>query len=148
MSQPHREPSVFVVDDEEVIASSLAMILRLHGGFHARSFSQPLDALEAARHEAPDLLITDVMMPQLSGIDLAIQVREQCPGCKVLLFSGKAATNHLLEAARANGYNFELLSKPVHPADLLAKIQYLTGPISSPSSEHAAGATPAKHPES
>jgi len=114
---------VFVVDDEDVIASSLAMILRFRGGFHARSFTNPVEALQAARLEAPDLLISDVVMPQLSGIDLAIQLQECCTGCKVLLFSGQAATAQLLESARQRGYSFELLMKPVHPADLLAKIQ-------------------------
>ncbi|MFZ0301517.1 MAG: response regulator [Terracidiphilus sp.] len=128
MPEPHRQPNVFVVDDEEVIALSLAMILRYHGGFQARSFTRPLEALEAARVEAPDLLITDVVMPKLSGIELAIQMREHCPDCKVLLFSGQAATSHLLQAAQARGYDFELLAKPVNPADLLAKIQNLTQP--------------------
>lgn len=130
MSQPHKQPRVFVVDDEDVIASTLAMILRLQGGFHARSFTDPLKALEAANLEAPDLLISDVMMPQLSGIDLAIQVRLRYPDCKVLLFSGQSATANLLEAARKNGYDFELLLKPVHPSDLLTKIRDLTEPIS------------------
>jgi len=126
VSQTQKQPRVFVVDDEHVIASTLAMILRLQGGFHARAFTQPLEALEAARLDAPDLLISDVVMPLLSGIELAIQVREHCPDCKVLLFSGQAATADLLEVARATGYTFELLSKPVHPADLLASIQNLT----------------------
>jgi DNA-binding NtrC family response regulator len=117
---------VFVVDDEDVIASSLGMILRFQGGFNARSFTNPLDALKAARLDAPDLLISDVVMPELSGIDLAIQLRECCPDCKVLLFSGRAATAQLLESARGRGYTFEILMKPVHPADLLAKIQDVT----------------------
>lgn len=129
MPQTHKQPRVFVVDDEDVIASTLAMILRLQGGFQARSFTKPLDALEAARIEAPDLLISDVVMPLLSGIELAIQVREHCPDCKVLLFSGQAATADMLETARANGHNFDLLLKPVHPSDLLAKIRDLTEPI-------------------
>ena len=129
-----QQPSVFVVDDESVIATSLATILRFQGGFRARSFNQPLEALQAARMEAPDLLITDVVMPQLSGIDLAIKIRECCPDCKVLLFSGKASSAHLLDAAHAAGHDFELLPKPVHPADLLARIQNLTEPISSPPS--------------
>jgi CheY-like chemotaxis protein len=116
---------VFVVDDEEIIASSLAMILRLHGGIHATSFSDPLKALELAESEAPDLLIADVMMPQLSGIELAIQLRVLCPNCKMLLFSGDAATIPLLKSARAEGFAFEFLSKPVHPADMLARIQNL-----------------------
>ncbi len=117
---------VFVVDDEDVIASSMAMILRFQGGFHARSFTDPLAALTAAKGDPPDLLISDVVMPELSGIDLAIQIREFCPNCKVLLFSGQAATNQLLESAAHAGYRFEILMKPVHPADLLAKIQGVT----------------------
>jgi DNA-binding NtrC family response regulator len=126
MPDPHKPLRVFVVDDEDVIASSLAMILRFQGGFHATSFSNPLEAFEAAQLEAPDLLISDVVMPQLSGIDLAIQFRECCPHCKVLLFSGQAATAQLLESARQLGYSFELLAKPVHPANLLARIQDVT----------------------
>jgi CheY-like chemotaxis protein len=117
---------VFVVDDEDIIVSTLAMILRLQGGFHAVSFTDPLKALQAAQTEAPDLLISDVIMPQMSGVELAIQLREICPGCKVLLFSGQAATADLLADANAKGYEFELLLKPVHPADLLASIRALT----------------------
>ncbi|MFZ0305185.1 MAG: response regulator [Terracidiphilus sp.] len=130
MPQAHQQPNVFVVDDEEVIALTLTMILRLQGGFNARSFTKPLEALEAARSEAPDLLISDVMMPRLSGIDLAIRVREYCPECKVLLFSGQAATFKMLQDARKNGNDFEVLLKPVHPADLLARIRNLTEPMS------------------
>jgi DNA-binding NarL/FixJ family response regulator len=73
------------------------------------------------------LLITDVVMPEMSGIELSIQLCEACPNCKVLLFSGQGATADLLQAAQAKGYTFELLLKPVHPADLLARIQALTG---------------------
>lgn len=128
-----REPlRVFVVDDEDVIASSLAMILRYQGGFHARSFTNPLEALRAAQLDCPDLLISDVLMPELSGVELAIQLGERCPDCKVLLFSGQAAGAELLESARKMGYRFELLMKPVHPADLLAKIQEVTEGVQLP----------------
>jgi DNA-binding NtrC family response regulator len=126
MSQPHTQLRVFVVDDEFVIASTLGLILR-HKNFDAISFHAPLDALEAASSQAPDLLISDVVMPQISGIELAIRLQEQCPNCKVLLFSGQAATAGLLETARAKGHNFEILSKPVHPTDLLRKIAESTG---------------------
>jgi DNA-binding NtrC family response regulator len=122
MSAESLRPRVFVVDDETVIANTLGVILRQQG-FEAHSFSLPLEALSAAREMAPDLLISDVVMPLLSGIELAIQLREVCPDCKVLLFSGQAATVSMLEAARASGHDFEVLSKPVHPADLLKKIR-------------------------
>lgn len=125
MPETSKRPRVFVVDDEPIIATTLAVILRQQG-FDATSFSEPLEALEAAQSDAPDLLISDVVMPHLSGIDLAIQVQQKCPNCRVLLFSGQAATGHLLEAARAGGHDFELMTKPVHPTNLLARIRAAT----------------------
>ena len=115
-------PSVFIVDDEDIIAQTLTMILQRHG-FTARSFTDPTAALAAAREQAPDLVVSDVMMPEMSGVDLAIAVKTDCPECKVMLFSGHAQTLDLLTAARAKGYNFRLLNKPLHPADLLRKIR-------------------------
>jgi len=122
MPDPPKHFNVFVVDDESVIASTLAIILR-HEGFDARSFTAPLEALQAARYDTPDLLLSDVIMPVMSGIDLAIQVQRQCPDCRVLRFSGHAATSDLLKAARADGHDFDLLPKPAHPTDLLRAIQ-------------------------
>jgi DNA-binding response OmpR family regulator len=61
---------IFVVDDEKVISDTLAVILRLNG-FAATSFTNPLEALNYASSGSPDLLVSDVVMPELSGIDLA-----------------------------------------------------------------------------
>jgi DNA-binding NtrC family response regulator len=119
---------VFVVDDEQVIASSLAAILKLYG-YCATSFTSALEALEAARSRAPDLLISDVVMPGVSGVDLAIQIKAECPECKVLLFSGQAATQDLLEDACRQGYDFELLPKPIHPSAMLARVGELAAEI-------------------
>ena len=112
---------VFVVDDECSIADSLAAILRM-SGYDTTALYDAEAALLACNCHAPDLVISDVMMPGMSGIELAIQIKERYPGCKVLLFSGVATTADLLEQAREQGHDFELLAKPVHPADLLAKL--------------------------
>jgi CheY-like chemotaxis protein len=114
-------PRVFVVDDEPVISSTLAAILKQHG-YSARAFTSPLEALVAARSSAPDLLISDVAMPGISGIDLAIQMKAQYPECKILLFSGQAATQDLLEDARNQGHDFQLLEKPVPPSTMLLTV--------------------------
>jgi DNA-binding NtrC family response regulator len=124
MSQDLRQTRIFVVDDESVISDTLGVILRQRG-FDARSFDLPAEALRAAREQAPDLLIADVVMPVLSGIDLALQVREHYPGCKVLLFSGHPATADLLQVAREAGHEFEALAKPVHPAELVESVRTL-----------------------
>ena len=116
----------FVVDDEDVIASTLELIL-LSRGFAVRSFVDPTDAVEAALTVKPDFLLTDVMMPNLNGIELALKLREINPDCCVLLFSGQAATSDLLAKAGEQGHRFDILAKPVHPLDLLSKISDLLG---------------------
>jgi hypothetical protein len=59
----------------------------------------------------------------MTGIEAAIITRAKLPNCKILLFSGQAATVQLLEQARAQGHEFEILSKPIHPADLLERLR-------------------------
>ncbi len=115
------KPLVLVVDDETLIADSLAAILR-QSGFAAMAAYDGLSALEIARVVPPDLLLSDVAMPGMSGIDLAIAISQATPGCKVILFSGQAATVDLLSTARDAGYDFTTLAKPLHPTELLARI--------------------------
>jgi DNA-binding response OmpR family regulator len=117
----HR-PVVLVVDDERVIADTLAIILT-RSGFSALTAYDGESALELAGVVPPELLLSDVMMgPGMDGTELAIQVVKAFPECKVLLFSGHAATRDLLDKAHDLGHNFTLLAKPLHPADLLARI--------------------------
>ena len=116
------KPKVLVVDDERVIADTLAMILS-QSGFDARPVYSGEAALEAAQSFQPDMLISDVIMADLNGIDAAIRIRELLPRIKILLFSGQAATADLLEEARTQGYEFEILAKPVHPKDLLSRLR-------------------------
>ena len=117
-----RKPRVLVVDDERVIADTLAIILNQHG-FNATAVYTGNGAVERARSEQPDLIISDVIMPDMNGIEAAINIRSFLPTCKILLFSGQASTADLLERARAQGHQFEILAKPVHPQDLLAKLR-------------------------
>jgi CheY-like chemotaxis protein len=76
-------------------------------------------ALENAGIFQPDFLVTDVMMPVMNGIDLAILLRAQLPACRLLLFSGQSLTVDLLADAATKGYNFDILAKPVHPTVML-----------------------------
>ncbi len=122
MTEIKSKPKVLVVDDEHVIADTLAMILN-QSGFEARAIYSGEGALELAPTFAPDMLISDVIMADLNGIDAAIRIRTLLPKIKILLFSGQAATADLLEKARAQGYEFEILAKPVHPQDLLNRLR-------------------------
>src|SRR5437899_7847016 len=123
MTKSHSaKPRVLVVDDERVIADTLATILN-QNGFEATAVYSGSEAVDRALTNRPDLVISDVIMQDMNGIEAAIRIRQGLPSCKILLFSGQAATADLLEKARRQGHEFEILAKPVHPTDLLAKLR-------------------------
>jgi DNA-binding NtrC family response regulator len=115
---------VFVVDDQSVVAETLAKIL-VHKGFRAVAFDDPGIALSAVSINHPDILISDVIMPRMTGIDLAIHVWKVHPKCRVLLISGQIETTDLLEHAKENGYDFDILPKPIHPEAVLGRLHDL-----------------------
>jgi CheY-like chemotaxis protein len=112
---------VIVADDEEKIATTLAIILN-QAGFEARAVFSGEQVIKLLDSFQPEMLITDVVMPGMTGIEVAITVRSRLPDCKILLFSGQAATAELLEQAKTHGHEFEIVPKPIHPSDLLAKL--------------------------
>lgn len=128
-------PVVLVVDDEHVIADTLSIILAKNG-FAVQTAYDAASALNLAGVIPPDVLLSDVMMgPGMDGTQLAIEMTQFHPDCNIVLFSGHAAVHDLLEKASAQGYCFKLLTKPVHPADLLATINEC---LRSPAPAHLA----------
>jgi CheY-like chemotaxis protein len=114
-------PSILVVDDERIIADTLSTIFN-QSGYAAIAAYDGASALDLATALPPDLLISDVAMPGMSGIELAILMKTACPNCHVILFSGQASTLDLLAAARSAGHDFQALSKPLHPAVMLSTV--------------------------
>jgi DNA-binding NtrC family response regulator len=104
-----------------MIASTLAQILNA-SGFEAKALFSGEHAVPVASEFQPDVLLTDVIMRGVSGIDVAMQIAEVLPACRVILFSGQASTADLLDRAKAQGYRFEMLAKPIHPRDLLSML--------------------------
>lgn len=121
-----QKPKVIVVDDEPLIAETLAQILNLYGYEAVPAFS-PSQAIEHVRSKPCDFLVTDVVMEgHMSGIELAIALAKILPNCKVLLMSGNVATNDLLKVANASGHAFEIVAKPAHPLDIIERLKRLT----------------------
>ena len=115
-------PSILVVDDQKLIADTTTEILN-QSEFRAVAAYDGKTALRLATEIRPDILLTDVMMPGMNGIDLAIAVSNDQPEITILLFSGQAVTRDLLETARSEGYEFELLLKPIHPEELIQRLK-------------------------
>jgi CheY-like chemotaxis protein len=115
---------VLIVDDEKRITDTLALILRARG-YEAATAYDGLSAIETCSQFVPDLVISDVVMPGMNGIEMAIDIYTKFPRCKILLCSGQAATANMIEEARDQGHHFPLLAKPVHPEQLLNTIAEL-----------------------
>lgn len=126
MNSPLVKPKALVVDDERVIANTFALILN-RNGFEARAAYSCREALQHASDFQPHILISDVLMTDFNGIDAAIQIRALIPEIQVFLFSGQSGAADLLDRPEASAHSFEMLEKPVHPRDLLSRLQAAIG---------------------
>ncbi|HKR26036.1 MAG TPA: response regulator [Acidobacteriaceae bacterium] len=118
------QPRVLVVDDERLLADTTAVILR-RAGFQAKTAYDGFGALEMAESFRPDYLLTDIMMPAMNGVELAIAIMRTYPATKVLLISGQAGISDILADSRARGFEFPLLAKPAHPAKVVEALRDL-----------------------
>ena len=118
-------PVVLIVDDEPLVANTLSVILA-RAGYTTLTAYDGLTALRLANSLAPGLLITDVAMPDMNGVELALAMLKALPSCKILLFSGHATSADLVNALDA-GHDFRLLTKPVHPTEMLKQVTKTLG---------------------
>jgi len=112
---------ILIVDDEQTIADTLSVIFR-HAGYETYTAYNGMLGLVAARSLLPNLVLSDVMMPGLDGVAMAMEIRNTLPDVEVLLFSGQATTVELLREAESKGFHFEILLKPVHPSEVIRKV--------------------------
>jgi CheY-like chemotaxis protein len=113
---------VLVIDDDTAVADSVAMVLRMDG-FEVTVAYTGEAGVELSRNRSFEYLVTDVVMPQMNGIEAAIEIRKLLPECKVLLVSGDNDAGALLEEALSRGYQFEILATPVHPLVLFETLR-------------------------
>lgn len=116
---------VIVADDEQVTATTLTIVPN-HAGFEACAFSGGEAAIEALNSFDLYVLISDAVIPDMSGIQAAIVIRSKQPNCKVLLFSEQAVTADLLQDARAQGHSFEITAMPIHFLEMPPKLRVVS----------------------
>jgi CheY-like chemotaxis protein len=119
---PTASTRILVVDDEPIIADTIVQILN-RSGFIAEAAYGGREAIDAARRLHPELILSDVLMPHIDGVEAAIAIQKFLPEARIVLFSGQAATVEILARARKRGYHFELLAKPLHPTQLIKHLR-------------------------
>ena len=128
--RPVRRPRVLVIGDDSIIAETLRIILEL-AGFEAICASGGIPGLRLAWSWRPDILVTDFDMPGLNGVDVARWICAIIPDCRPFLLSGHLEAEIVVAESRRDGYEIELLRKPIHPADLLARLSRAVDATSS-----------------
>ncbi len=113
-------PSALIVDDDPGALRLLQMILQ-EMGFAVRATDQPRLALRHVEDEPPDLLITDLRMPEMSGVDLLRAARRLRPDLCCLVVTGFATDDAIAEVFRAGAH--DLLVKPVHLEEVQVRIR-------------------------
>ena len=122
-----RARKILIVDDEPLIADMLADLLTLHGHNVEKAYSG-FAALLIARRFRPDVLICDVIMPGIDGVETASRVRSCVPRCQVVLVTAEISTATVLLDKRHFVGQVDVLDKPVHSRQLLEIIASIPPP--------------------
>jgi DNA-binding response OmpR family regulator len=110
---------VLIVDDEREFATTLSERLRLRG-YEAHAAFSAEEALKTVAASAPDVVLLDLNLPGVRGVELLMTLRRQLPQGEVILLSGHLDLAEKIEGVRIDA--FGLLLKPVDMAELTEKI--------------------------
>lgn len=120
MTETATKRKVIVVDDERLITDTLAAILNLNG-YEAQTFYSGEEAVEWARSSRPDIVLSDVLMRRMDGVNTALHIRNLHPECRIILFSAYRVSDS--EQVRIDESGFEFLPRPLHPKDVLERLR-------------------------
>jgi CheY-like chemotaxis protein len=127
---------VLIIDDEEDIRDALRRVLE-RAGYRVRAAEDGADGLTQMQQRAADIIITDIIMPKLNGVETIAAMRERFPGARIIAISGGGnygasdyqpnaiTTSAYLAAANKAGAHI-ILTKPFDSADLLRAVSDLT----------------------
>ena len=118
------DATVLVVDDDPVILKLLEVNFSMEG-FDVLSAVDGIDGLERARSDRPDVIVTDIMMPKMNGIELlaALRADPDLAGIPVILLSAKAQTDDVRIGLDAGADDY--ITKPFEPLELVDRVTKL-----------------------
>ena len=114
--------NVLVVDDEAVLAEMVSMALR-YEGWNIATASDGSSAIALARAQRPDVVVLDVMLPDMSGLDVLHKLREESPQLPVLLLTAKDAVEDRIAGLTAGGDDY--VTKPFSIEEVVLRLRAL-----------------------
>ena len=113
---------VLVVDDEPVLAELVSMALR-YEGWEIATAGDGATAVALARQTPPDVVVLDVMLPDMSGLDVLRRLREQIPGLPLLLLTAKDSVEDRIAGLTAGGDDY--VTKPFSLEEVVLRLRAL-----------------------
>jgi response regulator RpfG family c-di-GMP phosphodiesterase len=113
---------VLIVDDEEMVTTSLRSFLELETEYEVVTFTDPREAIEYAKSNPVDLVVSDYLMPEVDGISLLMQIKSVRPNATRVLLTGYADKENAIKAINDVGL-YQYIEKPWENADLKLVIQ-------------------------
>ncbi len=115
-----RGARVLLLDDDDLLRRSLSRMLRRYG-HSVTDLGSPIAVLKLLTEEDFDVIISDVLMPEMSGLDLLAELKRRHSGVPVILLSGYSPITHGEEAAALGAFSY--LKKPIAPELLHAQVE-------------------------
>lgn len=117
-----RPPVIVIVDDEEMVLTSLRSFLRLETEYDIETFDSPAKAIERIRESTIDLVISDYLMPGMNGIEFLLEIKKLQPYATRILLTGYADKENAIKAINEVGL-YQYIEKPWANEDLKLIIQ-------------------------
>jgi two-component system, OmpR family, response regulator len=114
--------NVLVVDDEPVLAELVSMALR-YEGWDISTAGDGMSAISSARENPPDVVVLDVMLPDMSGLDVLHELRQQIPGLPLLLLTAKDSVEDRIAGLTAGGDDY--VTKPFSLEEVVLRLRAL-----------------------
>lgn len=121
MTGESKKPKVLVIDDDRVVADMLAEILRLNG-FSPVALYSGEEAISFAEQFKADIVLSDIRMHGMDGVEAAQTIRQRYPECRVILFTASTVNTKTKQAIERSG--FEFLQRPLHPQSVLSTLRH------------------------
>jgi DNA-binding NtrC family response regulator len=115
-------PRILLLDDEEIVTTSIKSFLNLETDYEVVSFNSPKEALDYVRQTQVDMIISDFLMPDMDGIQFLSEVKRNQPQAIRILLTGYADKENAIKAINDVGL-YQYLEKPWDNADLRLIIQ-------------------------
>lgn len=122
MNTNGHKPAILIVDDEEMVITSIKAFLQIEGDFDVHGFSDPEEAARFAAENKIDVAVSDYLMPKMNGIQLLGRIKETQPEASRVLLTGHADKQSAIQAINQVSL-FQYLEKPWDNAQLLLVIQ-------------------------